>query len=237
MTKILLKHGEDIPQRLIDTMFWRSWRIFALLTGLSMDYYTPLEHRQQSFKEFMEEWIIKQFVDQFRDFGLELPWYWDTFINELEWYHHALHLGVWTWRPTLWWNPDAGVSTAQREWLQSKYPDWEKQFGSYWDLITENIRNNRIENTYPETFPVVCNLCQLPIVSLSSTEAPTKAVKYKGRTYNFCCEPCKWIFELNRERYAGHLSIVDRLKSRSYPASHFVRCISLHGHYARNCWR
>lgn len=160
----------------------------------------------------MEEWIIKQFVVQFRDFGLELPWYWDTSINELEWYHHALHLGVWTWRPTVWWNPDAGVSTAEREWLQSKYPNWEKQFGPYWDLITENVCNNRIESTYPETFPVVCNLCQLPIVSLSSIEAPRpKAVKYKGRTYNFCCEPCKWIFELNPERYAGHLSIVDRL--------------------------
>lgn len=87
----------------------------------------------------MEEWIIKQFVDQFRDFGLELPWYWDTFIDELEWYHHALHLGVWTWRPTLWWNPDAGVSPAEREWLQSKYPDWEKQFGPYWDLCISMI--------------------------------------------------------------------------------------------------
>ena len=41
-------------------MFWRSWHIFALLTGLSMDYYTPLEHRTHSFKEFMNEWIIKQ---------------------------------------------------------------------------------------------------------------------------------------------------------------------------------
>lgn len=213
--KILLKQGKDLPQKLIDTMFWRSWRIFALLTGLSMDYYTPLEHRQKSFKEFMEEWIIQQFVAQFRDFGLELPWYWETFLEELEWYHHALHLGVWIWRSTLWWNPDAGVSQAEREWLQSKYPNWEKQFGPYWDTLTENIRNNRLDRTYSETFPVTCNLCQLPIVILpSATEAPKpKKVNYKGRVYNFCCEPCQWIFEQNPERYAGHLSIVDRLLS------------------------
>lgn len=211
--KILLKQGKEIPQRLIDTMFWRSWRLFALLSGLSMDYYTPLEDRSQSFKEFTQEWIVKQFADQFRDFGLDLPWYWDTFIDELDWYHHALHLGIWTWRPTLWWNPDAGVSQAEREWLQSKYPNWEEQFGSHWDIITENIRNNRIELTYPETFPVTCNLCQLPIVTPARhrKDPAPKTATYKGRKYQFCCEPCKWIFENNPERYAGHLSIVDRL--------------------------
>ena len=49
-------------------MFWRAWKLFSLLTGLSMDYYTPIEHRTHSFKEFMEEFINKQFIDQFRDF-------------------------------------------------------------------------------------------------------------------------------------------------------------------------
>jgi Methane/Phenol/Toluene Hydroxylase len=43
--KILVENGkEDVAQKLVDHMFWRSWHIFALLTGLSMDYYTPLEH-------------------------------------------------------------------------------------------------------------------------------------------------------------------------------------------------
>ena len=71
--KILVENGKkDVAQKLVDHMFWRSWHVFALLAGLSMDYYTPLEHRTHSaFKEFMNEWIIEQFVDQFRDFGLE----------------------------------------------------------------------------------------------------------------------------------------------------------------------
>lgn len=52
--KVLVENGKmDEAQRLVDVMFWRSWRVFNLLTGLSMDYYTPLEHRSMSFKEFM----------------------------------------------------------------------------------------------------------------------------------------------------------------------------------------
>ncbi|HEX2911064.1 MAG TPA: aromatic/alkene/methane monooxygenase hydroxylase/oxygenase subunit alpha [Chloroflexia bacterium] len=210
--KILMKHDKQKAQQLIDHMFWRSWRIFALLTGASMDYYTPLEHRSMSFKEFMEEWIIKQFKDQFRDFGLELPWYWDIFLDELDWVHHAFHLGVWFWRPTVWWNPDAGVSPEERAWLKQKYPRWESQFGEHWDVITENIRKGEIANTYPETLPLTCNICHIPICSprgFPDKPAP-KTVTRNGRVYHFCSEPCKWIFETSPERFEGHLSIVDR---------------------------
>jgi len=28
--------------------------------------------------------------------------------------------------------------------------------------------------------------------------------------YTFCSDPCRWIFEQNPARYAGHLSIIDR---------------------------
>jgi toluene monooxygenase system protein A len=67
-----------------------------------MDYYTPLAHRSMSSKEFMLEWIVKQFIDQFRDLGLERPWCWDLFMQELDWLHHALHLGTWFQRRTVW---------------------------------------------------------------------------------------------------------------------------------------
>jgi toluene monooxygenase system protein A len=212
--RILLNQGKkEEAQRLIDVMFWRSWKLFALLTGFSMDYYTPLEHRSMSFKEFMEEWIIKQFLDQFRDFGLEKPWYWDIFLDELNWLHHADHLGVWFWRRTVWWNPDAGVSPEEREWLEAKYPGWNDNFGRYWDVITENIRQGRIEKTLPQTLPMVCNMCHIPVCTPSEPKQRHIApyvFEYNGRRYQFCSEPCKWIFETNPERYAGHLNIVDR---------------------------
>jgi toluene monooxygenase system protein A len=53
---------KDKAQQLIDIAFWRSWKLFTILTGLPMDYYMPLEHREGSFKEFMQEWIIDQFA-------------------------------------------------------------------------------------------------------------------------------------------------------------------------------
>jgi toluene monooxygenase system protein A len=212
--KLLVKHGRKADaQRMIDVMFWRSWRVFGLLTGLSMDYYTPLEHRSMSFKEFMQEWIVKQFMDQFRDLGLEPPWYWDIFLDELDWYHHGLHLGVWFWRPTVWWNPDAGASPAERDWLESKYPGWNDSFGRYWDVITENARSGAVEKTLPQTLPVTCNICQIPIISPADPQErhiEPYTLDQGGRRYHFCSAPCQWVFEQQPERYAGHLGVVDR---------------------------
>ena len=208
--RVLVQHGKKAEaQRLIDVAFWRSWRVFALLTGMSMDYYTPLAHRRMSFKEFMLEWIVKQFLDQFRDLGLERPWYWDLFLQELDWLHHAFHLGVWFKRRTVWWNPDAGVSAAEREWLEAKYPGWHNRFGTYWNSIAENLRQGNVGHTHQETLLVVCNMCQLPVCS-PTVGAPPRQVTHNGRVYTFCSDPCKWIFEKNPARYAGHLSIIDR---------------------------
>lgn len=208
--RLLLEHGNKAEaQRLIDVMFWRGWRIFALLTGASMDYYTPLPHRRLSFKEFMLEWIIKQFNDQLRDLGLERPWYWELFLQESDWLHHALHLGTWFKRRTVWWNPDAGVSFAEREWLEAKYPGWHDRFGAFWQTIAENVRSGDIAHTHQETLFVVCNLCQIPICS-PTIRVPPRLVTHNGRVYTFCSDPCRWIFEQNPARYAGHLSIIDR---------------------------
>src|SRR6185312_5113067 len=57
-------------QYLLDKWFWRSWLLFAIVTGFAMDYLTPLEHRRQSFKEFVEEWVLDQFLDSVKAYGL-----------------------------------------------------------------------------------------------------------------------------------------------------------------------
>ena len=41
------KHDRAYAQYLLDKWFWRSWLLFAVVTGFSMDYLTPLEHRTQ----------------------------------------------------------------------------------------------------------------------------------------------------------------------------------------------
>jgi len=121
--EILVAHDPVRAQWVIDKSFWGSARVFAALTGPAMDYYTPLEHRKQSYREFMEEWIIDQFIRTVEDYGLRRPWFWDEFMRGLDTWHHGLHMGLWYWRPTLWWRPKAGVSKAEREWLAEKLPE------------------------------------------------------------------------------------------------------------------
>lgn len=213
LVAILIKNGKKAEaQKMVDIGIWRAWKIFSVLTGPMMDYYTPLEHRKQSFKEFMEEWIVTQFERSLIDLGLDKPWFWDQFLEELNYQHHGMHLGVWYWRPTVWWNPAAGVSPEERTWLEEKYPGWNATWGTNWDVITDNLLAGKRELSYPETLPVVCNMCQLPI---NATPGPTWKVRdfpldYKGRTYHFCSEGCQWCFEQEPERYKGHLSLIDR---------------------------
>ncbi|MFI0928459.1 YHS domain-containing protein [Streptomyces sp. NPDC021012] len=213
--KVLLKAGrKDVVQELVDVAFWRVWRIFALLTGMSMDYYTPLEHRSQSFKEFMNEWIVKQFREQFRDLGLELPWYWnDHFLPELDWFHHTAQIGVWYLRSTMWWNPHAGVSPAERAWLEEKYPGWGENYGLMWDQLATCLREGR---EIPTALPTLCHTCNLPLTNPAGHRAGTLdspeplTAEHAGRRYFFCSAPCRWIFSLRPERYAGHVDFTER---------------------------
>src|SRR5207342_3069799 len=124
-----------------------------------------------------QEWVIDQFMRTLADYGLKRPWYWDEFIEGLDIWHHSLHLGVWFWRPTVWWKPQAGVSLAEREWLNEKYPGvWEQLYGPIWDVIIDNVNAGRMEATLPETLPWLCNLCQLPVCTYSRSRSGTWAV-------------------------------------------------------------
>jgi Toluene-4-monooxygenase system protein B (TmoB) len=181
-----------------------SARLFSVLTGPGMDYYTPLPMRRQSYAEFMQEWVAGQFVDQLDDYGLKKPWYWDEFMAGLDTWHHSMHLGVWYWRPTVWWKPQGGVSPEERDWLHEKYPHWEEQFGPAWDVIIGNINDDRMELTLPETLPWLCNLCHLPIGTAGSPrneKYPVRSypLRYNGYTYHFCSRPCRQIWWEDRD--------------------------------------
>ena len=209
--EILARSDRKRAQELLDASFWRSLRLFHLLTGPAMDYYTPVHLRKHSFKEFMTEWIVHHHFRVLDDMGLSKPWYWDQFLESLDHGHHALHMGTWFWRPTLWFNPSAGVSRAQRDWLVEKYPGWEDSWGVLWDEIIRNVNEGRMDKTLPETLPALCNLCQLPLgTALDRHHLRPYTTTHGGRLYHFCSEPCQWIFGLDPERYAGHLNVVDR---------------------------
>ncbi len=208
---VVIKHDPARAQRIIDVAFWRAFRLFQTLTGTAMDYYTPVEKRKMSFKEFMLEWIVKHHERILRDYGLKLPWYWDKFLLALDHGHHALHIGTWFWRPTLFWKPNGGISPAERRWLNEKYPSWDDSWGVLWDQIIENIRAGRMDKTLPETLPALCNLTQLPLGSaIDRHHLGKQQVEYEGRVYHFDSDVSRWVFELDPARYAGHMNVVDR---------------------------
>lgn len=209
--EVLVQHDRERAQTLLDMSFWRALRLFHVLTGPAMDYYTPLKRRKMSFKEFMLEWIVNHHERTLQDYGLDKPWYWDQFLLSLEHGHHALHIGTWFWRPTLWWKPNAGISRAERKWLNEKYPSWDDSWGYLWDVIGENAAKGDIQQTLPLTLPALCNICQLPLGSaLDRHHLKPEMETYNGRLYHFCSEPCHWIFNQDVERYAGHMNVVDR---------------------------
>jgi toluene monooxygenase system protein A len=197
--EILMRHDPKRAQWLIDKTFWISARLFAVISGICMDYYTPLEHRKLSYKEFMEEWVVNQYQRTLKEYGLKQPWFWQEFLDGLDVWHHSLHMGIWFWRPTVWWKPQGGVSQDERDWLREKYPRWEKEFGPGWDTIIANINSGQEEKTLPKTLPWLCNCCHLPIGTAgapNNDRYPVRSypLEHNGYTYHFCSRPCRQIW-------------------------------------------
>jgi toluene monooxygenase system protein A len=213
--KIMIENGlKKEAQKIIDVAFWRTWRFFGVIGGPSTDYYMPLKSRSSSFKEFTHEWIVRQFERQLLDMGLDTPWYWNHFIDELDFFGHAMHMGIWMWRPTVWFNPPAGITPDERDWLEEKYPGWNDTWGKMWDVVIDNAVAGRKDRTVMGCLPVVCNMSQLPIVKDARKrhwDWNKMILDYKGRRYYFQSEVDRWVFQTDPERYGEMESIVDRM--------------------------
>ncbi|MDQ1398951.1 MAG: toluene monooxygenase system protein [Acidimicrobiaceae bacterium] len=215
--------GKDRAQFLVDKMWWRCWRLLIALTGSAMEYLVPVEARTRSFKEFMEEWVIEQFTKNLAEFGLERPWFWDLFLEELDSAHHSFQLGLYAYRTTLWFDvamPDA----EERCWLSEKYPQWDEIFGPFWKRLEEEWATNGEAGTLAYALPAICNLCQLPTLFVRPGKNTACTLMVGGRNYLFCSQPCRWIFEQQKERFTDHRSVVDRIVAGQAPG----KLIDLH---------
>lgn len=218
--KILIENGKKAEaQRLVDIAIWRAWTLFATVTGPSMDYYTPLDRREKSFKEFMQEWVFGQFERTLLDIGLERPWYWDTMLADLDTRHHGMHAGIWTFHKSVWWDVPPGISRAERAWLEEKYPGWEETWGAhFWDpIIARFLKDGPVDTVLPSMVQL-CNMAQVPITGTPGW-APGKTgrplqdfpLEHEGRLYHFGSEVDRWIFQQDPDRYKDHLSVADRM--------------------------
>jgi toluene monooxygenase system protein A len=217
VVRTLIANGaKERAQYLVDKMWWRCWRLLIALTGTSMEYLTPLEARTRSFKEFMNEWVVEQFMKNLAEFELERPWFWDLFIEELDSAHHSFQLGFYAYRTTLWFDV-AAPDGREREWLCGKYPEWNDTFGPLWDGIERRWETEGESGTLAYALPALCNLCQLPTLFVRPGKNTACTLEVDGRKYLFCSEPCRWIFTQETPRFAAHKNLVDRIVAGDAP--------------------
>lgn len=218
---VLMQHDPEYAQYLLDKWFWRAWLLFAVITGFSMDYLTPVDKRQQSFKEFMEEWILGQFLDSLDRCGLKKPWYWDMFISGLDHYHHMVYASAYSYRATVWF--DMVIPGPQeRTWLRQKYPRSWDAYDGIWEHITQRWQQTDAENDFAVHGTAIigfCNLCQLVLSNGTPNRNSAVTCMHNGQSYVFCSEPCRWIFQREPERYAQHNGVVKRVLTGEAPAN------------------
>jgi toluene monooxygenase system protein A len=208
--------GKERVQYLVDKMWWRCWRLLIALTGTAMEYLTPLRARTRSFRQFMEEWVIEQFMTSLAEFGLERPWFWELFLEELDYAHHSFQLGLYAYRTTLWFDVVA-PDEEERQWLANAYPHWRETFGIHWDDVEGNWQAKGEPGTLAYALPAMCNLCQLPTVFVRPGRNTACTAEANGRRFLFCSEPCRWIFLREIDRFGGHKSVVDRIVAGTAP--------------------
>ena len=217
----VMKHDKAYAQYLLDKWFWRSWQLFAVLTGFSMDYLTPLEHRSRSFKEFMEEWVLDQYIPSLEELGLEKPWYWDIFLSSLDHYHHMVYASAYTYRATVWFD-FVLPSPRERAWLRSKYPASWDALDPVWQTITERWEESDVGNDFAvhgTAIVTFCDLCQVVLCGGTPQKNTANTLTHGDKKYIFCSEPCRWIFEREPERYRDHKDVVKRVLAGEAPAN------------------
>jgi toluene monooxygenase system protein A len=219
--EVIVEHDRDYAQRMVDKWFWRSWQLFAIVTGFTMDYLTPVARRVSSFKEFVNEWVVDQFLDSVADLGLERPWYWDTFERSVDNYHHMVYASAYSYRATVWFDmvlpgPD------ERRWLRRKYPASFAAYDPIWDRLTDSWRHADPGvdfEVHGMAVPLFCNLCQIVLAHGCPDSNDAAVVELDGRKYVFCSEPCRWIFSQEPERYASHKDVVQRVLAGEAPGN------------------
>jgi toluene monooxygenase system protein A len=186
-----------------------------------MDYLTPLPRRGPSFKQFVEEWVLEQFLPTLAELGLQRPWYWDTFERSLQNYHHMVYASAYSYRATVWFD-FVVPGPAERAWLRRKYPDSWDAFEPIWDRITHHWSKTdpgvdfAVHGT---AIPTFCHLCQLVLSHGTPQHNDAVIVEHEGALRAFCSEPCRWLFEREPERYAAHEDIVARVLSGKAPGN------------------
>lgn len=217
----LVRHDPARAQYLVDKWFWRTWHFFAIVTGFAMDYFTPVASRTLSFKEFVDEWVLGQFLESLERHGLAKPWYWETFLSARETYHHMVYASAYSYRASVWFD-FVLPGPRERAWLRAKYPASWDEIDPVWARITQRWEEADPGNDFAvhgTSIVAFCDLCQLVLSAGTPGRNSARSLEHGGRKYVFCSEPCEWIFRSEPERYAAHDGVVRRVLAGRAPAN------------------
>jgi len=218
---IIAKHDRAYAQRLLDKWFWRSFQLFSVVTGFAMDYLTPLAQRTSSFKEFVEEWVVGQYLESIESLGLQRPWYWPQFLTALDHYHHMVYASAYTYRATTWFD-FVLPGPEERAWLAIKYPASWPGFAPVWQRIEQRWSESDVGidfQVHGSSIIGFCSLCQLVLCHGTPQQNTAATATIDGQPYIFCSEPCRVLFEQDKARYQGHHELVQRVLRGEAPGN------------------
>jgi toluene monooxygenase system protein A len=218
---IVVRHDRARAQYLVDKWFWRNFLLFAVVTGFTMDYLTPVERRGPSFKEFVQEWVVDQYLSALAQFGLERPWYWESFLQALDHYHHMVYASAYSYRATVWFDL-VMPGPAERRWLKQKYPASWDALDPVWETLAKRWAacDPGVDwGVHGSAIIGFCNLCQLVLCGGTPAANTAVTLSHAGRRHIFCSAPCRWIFEQEPGRYAAHDDLVKRVLAGQAPAN------------------
>jgi toluene monooxygenase system protein A len=113
-------------------------------------------------------------------------------------------------------------SPDERAWLRQKYPHSWGELDGIWERISARWQEVDAGNDFAVHGTAIvsfCDLCQLVLSNGTPAHNSAVVVEHAGKKRIFCSEPCRWIFEREPERYAGHTEIVKRVLAGEAPGN------------------
>jgi hypothetical protein len=202
----LLAEPDNVPmlQHDFDTAFWRLHVFMDNFLGVVYDYFPKV--RLRSYREYWEQWVwedwIGGYVDRLSPFGLEVPAWADRIRADLAWGGHTCAMLAAAMWPIHYWRHDV-MGPDDFEYLEDKYPGWERHFGDFWRSYEEmsDPANGALALSLIQ-MPLICRVCHMPAALPRPDIADTRVVvDTEGKKHALCSGPCETLFREAPWRY------------------------------------
>lgn len=200
--RMLLEADErNIPvvQEWFDKWSWLMHRIVGGPTSIFIDYFG--KNKVMSYKEAFQHYYMQNYIEgliaDLGPLGLKPPQFLKNMLEENEIMSHATWKSLYEGKQVNFHRIEVPDAT-ERAWFAEKYPLFKKIYEPFWEAA-EQGESLDLNTTFPH-----CKVCQYPLIFVNADNQPTMATQtYKQKMHCFCSEPCRWIFNLEPEKYTN----------------------------------